>query len=87
VIAGNGMLDGALECGGALRASLREGAWGLPGPEPLTVVPTGTLTGEVTARRAGDGKITGTWFWTSMALIGGRGNMCNGTFEAQLKAP
>jgi hypothetical protein len=86
VIAGDGMLDGALECGGALRASLREGTWGLPGLEPMTVVPTGTLTGEFTARRAGDGKITGAWHWTSMSAAG-RGNMCNGTFEAQLRAP
>lgn len=85
VIAGVGELDGTLECGGALRASLRDGTWGLPGPDPLTVIPAGTVTGEFTARRAGQpGKITGSWHWTSLSAVGDYGNMCNGTYEAQL---
>ena len=85
VIAGDGRLEGALECGGALRASLHDGTWGLPGPEPKTVVPTGSVTGEFTARASGEpGKIIGTWHWTSMSVAGEYGNSCNGTYEAEL---
>jgi hypothetical protein len=88
VIAGDGRLEGALECRGALRASLREGTWGLPGPEPRTVIPAGTVTGEFTARAQGEpGKITGTWHWTSMSATGGYGNMCNGTYTALRMSP
>jgi hypothetical protein len=87
VIAGDGRLEGSLECGGALRASLHEGTWGLPGPEPMTVIPTGSVTGEFTARRVGEDAITGSWHWTSMSAVGDYGNMCNGTYEAKLVAP
>jgi hypothetical protein len=87
VIAGAGQLEGSLECGGALRATLHDGTWGLPGPDPMTVIPTGTVTGEFTARRASEDTITGSWHWTSMSAVGAYGNMCNGTYEAKLVAP
>lgn len=88
VIAGDGRLEGSLECGGTLRAALHEGTWGLPGAEPNTVIPTGTVTGEFTARRADQqDTITGSWHWTSMSAVGDYGNMCNGTYEAHLVTP
>jgi len=84
LIAGLGELSGSLECGGALKASLVDALWGLPGPEPMTLIPTGTVTGEFTARASDDPEvITGSWVWMSMLPTGQYGNTCNGTYEAR----
>lgn len=84
VIAGAGQLSGALECGGALRASLQNGTWGLPGNEPMSLINAGGLIGEFVARATSDPTtITGSWTWTSMTATGEYGNTCNGTYEAQ----
>lgn len=84
VIVGQGKLSGALECGGALRATLQDGTWGVPGNEPMSLIPAGSLLGEFIGRATSDPTtITGSWTWTSMSATGEYGNTCNGTYEAR----
>jgi hypothetical protein len=86
VIALQATLDGTLDCGGReLRASFANGTWGIPGPSPMTVLSTGTLTGSLTAVATGPGTIAGTFDYHSSGSSSGD-SICLGTYTAALGA-
>jgi hypothetical protein len=86
-------LQGTLDCArGEVRMTWTDGVWGLPGPAdtdgsaPVTVIQTGTLTGDLTASvvNGSPGKIAGSIDWLSNISSNGSG-VCHGTFSATLQ--
>jgi hypothetical protein len=86
VIAGAGSLNATFACDGSeVNATFADSQWGLPGSNE-TVIPTGMLTGGLTAVRAPGtpGGISGLFTYTS--FVGGNpGDVCVGTYTATLQ--
>jgi hypothetical protein len=84
VIVAEGDLEGTLGCGGLLQTSYVDAVWGIPGAEPMSVVPTGKVTADFVIRRgaADPNVISGSFEWVSHMFDGSYGNTCNVTYEA-----
>jgi hypothetical protein len=88
VIAGAGDLQGSFSCGGSqIDDTFANSQWGLPNGS-MGVVPTGTLTGGVTAARVSGapGAIEGSFTYTSIIAGGAMGDVCVGSYTAMLSA-
>ena len=88
VIAGAGDLQGSYSCGGGqIDDTFANSSWGLPNGS-MGVVPTGTLSGGVTAARTSGapGAIGGSFTYTSTIAGGGMGDVCVGSYTAMLSA-
>ncbi len=86
VIVAESDLTGALDCStGTLNMTVENGTWGIPGPEPMSVVTTGTFTGEVVATKGSAADtLTGTFHWVSINLDGSPSNDCLVTYDVAL---
>jgi hypothetical protein len=86
VITGAGSLQATYACDGSeVDATFVDSQWGLPGSN-MTVIPTGALTGGLTAARApgAAGTITGAFTYTSF-VGNSRGDVCVGGYTAALQ--
>jgi hypothetical protein len=86
VIAGGGSLQASFVCDGSeVNATFTSSQWGLPGGN-MTVIPTGMLTGGLTAARipGSPGTISGSFTYTSY-VGGNQGDVCVGSYTATLQ--
>jgi hypothetical protein len=86
VIAGAGSLQGTFVCDGSeVSATFVDSQWGLPASN-MTVIPTGLLTGGLTAARAPGPSGTISGFFTYTSFIGtSQSDVCVGSYTATLQ--